>query len=112
MARLIPVNGALTHSRLQCQLDGTSFGLEFRWNERASGWFFSIYAADGTLLLANRRLVVNWLLTARFRDTRLPLGDFIATDTSGQNQEAGLNDLGTRVVVKYLEAKDFPPGGA
>lgn len=107
--RDIPVNGELPHHVFQVQLDGATYGLEFRWNERAAGWFLSIYDSAGTLLLANRRLVLGWGLIARFKrwQSRLPKGDFVVLDTTQSGMEAGLSDLGTRVKVKYLEEAEL-----
>lgn len=107
MARSIPIDPDSNHQSVRVQLDGTTFELEIRWNTQAAGYFMSILAADGTLLLANRRLVVGWRLTQRFRDPRLPLGDFLANDTSGKQIEAAFGELGTRVLLLYLEAADL-----
>lgn len=110
--RVLPVNGELPHHSFQVQLDGTTYGLEFRWNERAAGWFMSVYDSVGTLLLANRRLVLNWGLLARFKrwQPSLPPGDFVVFDTTQNGVEPGLTDLGTRVLVKYVEAKELGVG--
>jgi hypothetical protein len=107
--RDLPINGAVPWSSFQCQLDGTTYGLEFRWNERAAGWFMSIYDSSGNRLLANRRLVIGWGIIARFKkwNRALPPGDFIAVDSTNRGQEAGLSDLGTRVKVIYVEAADL-----
>lgn len=107
--RYLPVNGELPHHVFFVQLDGTTYGFELRWNTRAQGWFLSVLDAQGNLLLAGRRLVIGWGLTGRFRlrDKRLPPGDVMAIDTSGQGKEAGLDDLGTRVVVTYVELAEL-----
>lgn len=113
MARTIPVDGTLPHSKLRVSLDGTTFGLEFRWNHRMEAWFFSVFSADGTLLLANRRVALSptggrpFLLLGRFRDPRLPRGDFVAIDTTSTDREARLGDLGTRVLFVYLTVQEL-----
>jgi hypothetical protein len=88
------------------QLDGQTFAFEFYWNERGGFWAFILSDAAGEQLM-RRKVVVGLPLTARFVDPRLPPGDFIALDTSGQDVEAGLQDLGDRVQLVYLEAADL-----
>ena len=110
MALRLPVNPTLAHSSFEVVLDGATYTLEFRWNERAAAWFFSVYDAAGALLVV-RKVVLsgpdNFRLLGRFRDARLPLGDFLAVDTSQTWVEPGLGDLGARVEFIYLEAADF-----
>jgi hypothetical protein len=88
------------------RLDGVSFRFDFAWNERGGFWAFILSDAAGEQLM-RRKVVVGLPLTARFVDPRLPPGDFIALDTSGQDVEAGLQDLGDRVQLVYLEAADL-----
>lgn len=107
--RAIPVNGELPHQLFNVQLDGATYGLELRWNQRALGWFLSIFDVSGNLLLSGRRLVVGWGLIARFKkwNASLPPGDFIVVDSTGEGLEPGLDELGTRVKLVYIEAQEL-----
>lgn len=90
------------------QLDGVTFGLEFSWNARGEYWSFVIYDAAGNPLV--RRVVrVSWPLLARFKNARLPRGELVAMDTSGQDLDPGLTELGdgARVQLVYLTAADL-----
>jgi hypothetical protein len=98
------------HYSFQVDLEGATYELELLWVERTPGWYLSLYAEDGTLLLANRRLVLGAFLTRRFKNPALPPGDFHLVDTSGQDVEAGLNELGARVLLLYTEGPDWPAG--
>jgi len=92
----------------EIDLDDRSFLLVFHWNDRAAAWFFSITSADGDLLVAGRRVVVDFPLLSRFRDNRLPSGEIVAVDTSGEQRNPGIADLGARVKLLYFAAEDLP----
>lgn len=102
-AFFLPCQSTLPHFTFQCDLDGVTYGFEFEWNERVGAWFMSIYDVNGTPLLSSLRVVVGFPLAARSRYmTAMPPGAFVATDTSGQNQDPGLSDLGNRVQILYF----------
>jgi hypothetical protein len=88
------------------QLDGVTFTLQFDWNSRASSWYMSIYDGGGTLLAAGRRLTCDFPPLARFHDRRMPAGLITVVDTSGQQLDPGIDDLGARVVLLYFTYAD------
>jgi hypothetical protein len=77
--------------------------IDARWNTRmfdgAGGWSWDLTGSDGTVLLAGVSLVLGIDMLAPYG---LDMGGMFAFDTSGANQEAGLNDLGSRVLVAWL----------
>jgi hypothetical protein len=89
-------------------LDGRTFLLEFHWNARDVAWYLTIYDQDENLLLAGRKLVLDFPLLARFMNPMLPAGEFFVVDTSAANEPPGLTDLGSRVVLLYVEQADLP----
>lgn len=106
MANLeLPLRSDVAHFDYSIVLEGTTFRLEFMWNERAAGWFLTIRDEAGAALLAGRRMVIGFpLARPRFKDPRLPPGTFLALDLEGKGKEAGTDDLGTRVVLAYVES--------
>ena len=107
MSLTIPLRNDLPRYNFQIELDGTTFGLEMAWNFRGEYWSMSIFDADGVALLYGVRLVVDFLLASRFRDSRLPAGNFQAMDTSGEQRDPGFNDLGSRVLLLYFAAGEL-----
>jgi hypothetical protein len=105
---VLPTRRDLPHYTFEIDLDGKTFGFEFRWNTRDEAWRFSISDASGEVLLAGRKVVLGFPLIVRFRDPRLPAGDLSAIDTSGQDKESGLEDLGSRVKLLYTPNADLP----
>lgn len=100
----LPAVSVPTHSTFQTDMDGVTYGLETRWNERAQGWFLRIFDAEGNELLSAVRIVVGFFLAKRSSDPRMPPGVIVAMDTSGQDLDPGLTDLGARVQLLYFPA--------
>lgn len=94
--------------RFRSELDGVTYTLELHWNARLEAWFLDVGDVDGNVLKHGIRVVVGWPLLFRAVDEDLPPGDLMAIDTSGQDAEAALNDLGGRVQLVYVEAADLP----
>lgn len=93
------------HSELVVKLDGANYVLTLRWNARALAWFLDVANEDGDLLAAGRKVVVDWPILGRNEtDPALPQGYLWAVDTSGQQLDPTLDDLGTRVQLVYEEA--------
>ena len=89
-------------------LDSRTSLLEFHWNARDAAWYLSIYDQDENLVLAGRKLVLDFPLLARFLDPRLPAGELFVVDTSAANQPPALTDLGSRVVLLYVDQGGLP----
>lgn len=103
----IPVDSVDANFDLQVTLDSVALLLTFRWNARAEAWYLDIATAEGEVIAASRKVVIDWPLMMRgFRDSdgRLPTGELYALDTSGQGLRPGRNDLGGRVRLYYDEA--------
>lgn len=101
----LPVVADDSHFRLSVELDGRRWGFEFRWNHRAEQWVMAVLDGDGNRVVSGIRVVLFFDLLDRFRAyATLPPGRLIAMDTSGQNLDPGLADLGRRVVLVYRSA--------
>lgn len=97
---------------VQAVLDGVTYTLQIRWNVRASSWYMDVLdEAGGTVVAggAGHRLVANWPLGA-YRTGRQPPGAFLCEDTSGQDLDPALADLGTRCRLLYFTASELGVG--
>lgn len=103
----IPLRTDITHYSFQVELDGATYGFELRWNERAEGWFLSLFDVEGEPLVSSRRVVLDMPMLARQRVEGLPPGQLIATDTAGTGAEPGLTELGGRVQLLYFDEAEF-----
>lgn len=85
-------------------LEGASYTFELRWNDRDGFWFLSLSSRSGEQLVTGRKVVLGANILGRATDPRLPPGAVLAIDTTGQDQEAGRDDLGGRVQLVYVES--------
>lgn len=91
------------HYRSRCVINAVELWLEFRWNERDNAWYMSMYDLEDDPIFEGEKVALGALIGARKRyDPRWPGGCFLADDTSGANVEAGLDDLGARVQLRYF----------
>lgn len=91
------------HYDVRVELGEDEFVLTFRWNEREDSWAFDLATAEGEPLLSGIKVVLGWPLLRQLSDRRRPTGDFLAVDTEGTGVEAGLLDLGQRVLLTYSD---------
>ena len=103
----IPTQAVLPNWAMTTTLDGTTYRLEFLWNERAPAWFMTIATVDGTSLVSNLRVVVGFPFASRYRTLGGPRGALEAIDTSGKNIDPSRDDLGTRVQLVYTPEADL-----
>lgn len=75
-ALIIPLVAGEPYQSVDVTLDGVPFTLTLLWNDRAQYWKLSIALPDGTPILSGVKMVQNYPLTGRYRDARLPKGDF------------------------------------
>lgn len=108
-SQVIPCRTDLPHYMMNVLLQGVIFQLVFDWNDRASRWYLQVNDSSGSMIAGGLPLLVRTpVLKSVVTDIRRPNGDFVAEDTTGKDQEAGLTDLGGRVLVLYVPSTDLP----
>lgn len=101
-AFFLPCKTDLTDFTFQTDLDGSTYSFRFRWNERLSAWFMDLSDVAGVALASGVRVVVGFPLVVRSRyNTAMPPGSLWASDTSSQDIDPGISDLGNRVQILY-----------
>jgi len=94
------------------ELDGTTYVLDFAWNERGRSWFLTVNTADGAPIVSGLAVVSNWPLLRRFKyKPELPGGELVAVDLTGTYDAAGYTDLGTNVQLTYFTAAEVAAAG-
>lgn len=107
--QLIPVRSGIAYQSQKTRLDGRDYILRFSFNEREARWYLAIFDEEETPLLAGIKLVSNWkLLRFHHHDPRVPPGELMAIDLTGDNSPPGLDDFGIdkRVTLTYFTADD------
>lgn len=100
----IPVSFNSPDFNFQIELDLVVFGFRFIWNERTNRFSLSITTEEGVELVSGITVVTNWKLLARFKDSRLPLGQLFTADMTGGSTEPDPVTFGDTVLLCYNEA--------
>ena len=102
MSVTIPLRNDLVDFDFQVELDGQTYGFRFLWNFREEKWFGSIFDADGQPIVEGVKAVVDWPWLRRYQDSRMPPGVLQFMDTTGEQADPGLEDLGSRTLLLYF----------
>lgn len=104
----LPITQDGSWFQFSIELDQVSYGFEFRWNEREGCWYLTLRDGEGNALVSSRKVVIGPLFR-NFRGTAgvMQTGDVYVVDTSGTGLDAGLEDLGRRVVLTYASDSEL-----
>lgn len=103
---IVPTKTDLAIYREQVDLEGVTYTLDFQYNSREGAWYFDLLDAEGTAIRPGVKVVVGVPLLRLVQGAARPAGEMLALDQSGEDEEAGLEDLGDRVLLTYAEAAD------
>lgn len=85
----------LPHVDMTVNLDGTDYGLSFRYNQREETYRLSIYTGDGAELAKGQALVCRWPLFRNFTaETRLPPGVLVVLANGADESPPKIGELG------------------
>lgn len=104
---ILPIDSAFPSYRVGTAIDGTQYVLDVYWNEIDLAWYMSVFAADGEPIRQGIRIVLGIKLGRRCVDPRFPTGAIVARDLTGAGLDAGRNDLGARVQLRYYTAEEI-----
>ena len=99
----IPLQPETSDQLVSVELDGNPYTLRVLWNERAGYFSLSVLTVDLQPILTNIKMVKNYDLTWRFKDTRLPFGNFYFVQENGKADRPGYSDLGVNFGLYYYE---------
>lgn len=88
-------------------IGGTPYSFDARWNTRDAAWYVSLYEIDLTPIVLGVKVVLGAFLGRRCQHKLFRAGAFVAQDLSSQQLDAGFDDFGTRVIVKYIPVLDL-----
>lgn len=77
------------------RLDGRDYVLHFAWNQREERWYLSIHDEEDAPIVQGLKLIANWpLLRYYHSDSRVPPGEIIVVDATGDGSPPLLDELG------------------
>ena len=102
MAQSLPVAASIPNQRFSTTLDGDHFVMDVRWNERDESWYLDILDESENPIRRGLKITQGNFIGSHVAVPGMPAGQLVAFDTSGQGIEAGLDDLGERVIVYFV----------
>lgn len=112
MIQVLPLVPSVPRYDFSTVLDGETFGFTVYWNARDEAWYFDLFAEDETPIRYGVKIVLGSPLGRRTVNPAFPNGIMLAQDLSGEERDAGFDDLGTRVVVYFFTPDDLTELGA
>jgi len=91
----IPLLPDTTDQLVDVVLSDNPYTLRILWNEKYGYFSLSIYARDGAVILENIKMVKNYPLISRFKNTLLPVGDLYFIDNKNKHSRALYESVGT-----------------
>lgn len=91
----VPLLPETTDQLIDVVLSDNPYTLRILWNELGGYFSLSIYERDGPVILENIKMVKNYSLIKRFKDTRLPPGDLFFIDRKNNNLRPLYTSIGT-----------------
>lgn len=104
---IIPTSQNLPFYSQSVILDGQTFITQFKWNDRDSAWYFSLYTEAGEGIVVGSRICVETPLLRRVSSESAPLGEIIAHDTLNTDVDPAFEELGTRVIMLYFDQEEM-----
>lgn len=99
----IPTRSDFDALRFQTTLDGVVFTIILKKNLRDESWSFDLLTQDETPIKYGIKLVNAFPLLRLIADRTRPPGEMLAIDTTGILQLPNLDQLGTEVVLTYVD---------
>lgn len=87
--------------RFGTSIEQVPYIFDVRWNSRAAAWYFDVLEQDETPIVLGVKVVLGAHIGRRSQHVLFRRGTIVAIDTTQQGREAAVDDLGTRVEVRY-----------
>lgn len=107
MAQQLPLIPSEANYEFSTVLDDVPYIVGVRWNGREGKWYMDLFEEDGTAIRRGMAVVLGTLIGGRSASAKFPEGTFSANDLSGDDADAGFDDLGERVQVWFVPESDI-----
>ncbi len=117
MTQHVPIKPGDVDQEFSVQLDGVEYVLRAQWQDRDESWYLDVLTAALVPVFMGARIAVGVPLLFQLVAEVRPAGDLIPIDTTGGDNDPGLDDFGIdeslpeaerykRVQLFYLDAAD------
>lgn len=109
---ILPVEAGVPFQSFETELDGTLYGFELQWNERAASWLLHLYDSTGAVLRLGMPCAIGARILGKRRPATHPQGELLVVAVDGGGPP-GLEDFGqdARVRLVYAPKSEVPTGG-
>jgi len=107
MPEALPVTPSVPNYTVGVVLDDRAYVLGMRWDSRDSAWYLDVMDEDEDPIRMGIKVVLDAALGRDCTDPRFPQGIITASDTSNQDLEATIDDMGARVGLFYYTVDEF-----
>lgn len=104
---VLPLIPSEPHYIFRTTLNDTQYSFDVRWNSRDQAWYFDMFDREGVSIVLGAKIVLGTYLGRRSTHDFFATNILVAVDESGQNRDAGFDDLGTRVNVYHLTSTEL-----
>lgn len=104
----IPLEPGEPNQRLTVAIGDQQYILRTHWNERAEAHYMDVLEVDTTPIVEGLKLVLGVVIGRGVVHPLFSGNGFMLYDSSGSTpaREAGIDDLGSRVIVFYIDSAD------
>jgi hypothetical protein len=104
----LPTDPTAPDNFFSCDLDGVEYVFRTKWNFNDSAHYLSLFTIGGIEIASGIKIVLGKPdLLAPVHSLLRPPGAIYAVDMSNEKIEAGIKDLGDRVILNYVEIGDL-----
>lgn len=103
----LPLQPSLAEYRFATVIKDAAYIIDVRWNSTEEAWYLDWYQEDLTVIAIGLKVVRGAYIGRRVAVPPFTEGVLVAVDTTGGTTEAAFDDLGTRVVVRYIPTEDI-----
>jgi hypothetical protein len=98
---VLPFVPSVPSYRRSAIVNGATYHFDLRWNTFDAAWFMDVRDIEEVPVFMGAKIVLGMYIGRRANHPLTREGCFVAIDTSGGRRDAGLDDLGTRVIVVW-----------
>ena len=108
--REIPFVPSVPFQTIGTVLNNESITIDLHWNTRDEAWYFHLTDDKGDSIIKGIKIVIATPLGRSSAHEFFSRNLLIAMDISGQQREATLDDLGTRVIMLHYTSDELANG--
>ncbi len=107
MASEVPFVPSVPHQELEVAIAGLTVIMTARWNDRDRAFYLDVFESDNTPIARGLKVVLGVKLGRKSTHKFFVGRALFAVDNSNTGQECGIDDLGARVSILYLDEGDL-----